>query len=80
MDPLIVVTGGTKGIGRAIVDQFVAGGFEAVVCARSVEGVSGPGLLPFAADLSARSGVDALVSYVQSVYVSATYDAGGICL
>ena len=67
MDPLIVVTGGTKGIGRAIVDRFVAGGFEAVVCARSVEGVSGPGLMPFAADLSVRSGVDALVSYVQSL-------------
>lgn len=67
MHPLIVVTGGTKGIGRAIVDRFVAGGFEAVVCARSVEGVSGPGLLPFAADLSNRAGVDALVGYVQSL-------------
>ena len=67
MNPLIVVTGGTKGIGRAITDRFVAGGFEAVVCARSVEGVQGPGLLPFAADLSVRSGVNALVSYVQSL-------------
>lgn len=67
MKPLILVTGGTKGIGRAIVDRFVAGGFEAVVCARSVEDVTGPGLLPFAADLSARSGVDALVRYVQSL-------------
>ena len=67
MNPLIVVTGGTKGIGRAIVDRFVAARFEAVVCARSVEGVSGPGLLPFAADLSVRSGVDALVEYIQSL-------------
>ena len=67
MNPLIVVTGGTKGIGRAIADRFVAGGFEAIVCARSVEGVRGPGLLPVAADLSVRSGVNALVSYVQSL-------------
>lgn len=67
MKPLILVTGGTKGIGRAIVDRFVAGGFEAVVCARSVEDVTGPGLLPFAADLSTRPGVDALVRYVQSL-------------
>lgn len=67
MNPLIVVTGGTKGIGRAIVDRFVAGGFEAVVCARSVEGVSGSGLLPFAADLATRSGVNALINYVQSL-------------
>jgi NAD(P)-dependent dehydrogenase (short-subunit alcohol dehydrogenase family) len=67
MSPLIVVTGGTKGIGRAIADRFVAGGFEAVVCARSVEGVEENGFLPFAADLSLRSGVDALVSYVESL-------------
>lgn len=67
MKPLILITGGTKGIGRAIVDRFVAGGFEAVVCARSVGDVTGPSLLPFAADLSARPGVDALVSYVQSL-------------
>ena len=67
MSPLIVVTGGTKGIGRAIADRFIAAGFEAVVCARSVEGVAGPGLLPFAADLSVRSGVDALIGYIESL-------------
>lgn len=67
MKPLIVVTGGTKGIGRAIVDRFVAEGFDAVVCARSVDDSSGPGLLPFAADLSNRNGVNALVAYVESL-------------
>ncbi len=67
MNPLIVVTGGTKGIGRAIVDRFLANGFDAVICARTVEGIAGPGLLPFAADLSARPGVDALIGYVQSL-------------
>ena len=67
MKPLIVVTGGTKGIGRAIVDTFVARGFDAVVSARSVTGVQGNGLLPFPADLSTRDGTSALVQYVQSL-------------
>ncbi|MBN8823146.1 MULTISPECIES: SDR family oxidoreductase [unclassified Spirosoma] len=67
MNPLLVVTGGTKGIGRAIADRFITEGFDAVVCARSVEGVEGPGLLPFAADLSNRSGVNALLTYIQSL-------------
>ncbi|QJW92152.1 SDR family oxidoreductase [Spirosoma taeanense] len=67
MNPLIVVTGGTKGIGRAIVDKFVAGGFDAVVCARSVDAVHGTGRLPFAADLATRQGVDELANYVRSL-------------
>lgn len=67
MNPLVVVTGGTKGIGRAIVDRFVAQGFDAVVCARSVDDIAGAGLLPFAADLSNRAGVNSLMSYVQSL-------------
>ena len=67
MHPLIVVTGGTKGIGRAIANRFVAGGFNAIVCARSIEGVVGQGILPFAADLSSRSGVNALINYIESL-------------
>ena len=67
MNPLLVVTGGTKGIGRAIADRFIREGFDAVICARSVEGVSGPNLLPIAADLSTRSGVDTLLAYIQSL-------------
>lgn len=35
MSPLIVVTGGTKGIGRAIVEKFIANGFDVVTCARN---------------------------------------------
>jgi len=67
MNPLIVVTGGTKGIGLAIVDEFVRQGFDAVVCSRNVEGVNGANRLPFAADLSTRAGVDALVDYVRTL-------------
>ena len=67
MNPLIVVTGGSKGIGRAIANRFVAEGFDAVICARSVEGIQEPGLFPCAADLSTREGVDSLLSYIHSL-------------
>jgi NAD(P)-dependent dehydrogenase (short-subunit alcohol dehydrogenase family) len=67
MNPLLVVTGGTKGIGRAIVDLFVEQGFDAVVCSRNVADVSGPNRLPFAADLSTRAGVDSLIAYVNTL-------------
>lgn len=67
MKPLIVVTGGTKGIGRAIADKFITEGFDAVICARSVEGTQGDGLLPVAADLSTRQGVNQLIGYVRSL-------------
>ena len=67
MNKLIVVTGGSKGIGRAIAELFAQRGYDAIICARSVDGISGEHLLPFTADLSTRVGVNALVGYVQSL-------------
>ncbi len=37
MNKLIVVTGGTKGIGRAVLDKFGREGFDVVTCARKQE-------------------------------------------
>lgn len=37
MRKLIVVTGGTKGIGRAIADRFAQADFDVVVCARKAD-------------------------------------------
>jgi short-subunit dehydrogenase len=37
MNKLIAVTGGTKGIGRAIVERFAKDGFDVVTCARNLK-------------------------------------------
>jgi len=37
MNKLIVVTGGSKGIGRAIIEKFATHGFDVVTCARNGE-------------------------------------------
>lgn len=37
MSKLIVVTGGTKGIGRAVAERFAQAGFDVAVCARKAD-------------------------------------------
>jgi len=39
MNNLIVITGGSKGIGKAIIERFAKEGFEIITCARSLEGL-----------------------------------------
>ena len=35
MNKLIVITGGTKGIGKAVIERFLAEGFDVATCARN---------------------------------------------
>lgn len=65
--PLAVVTGGTKGIGRAIAERLVAEGFEVVVSARTVANANALGFIPVAADLSTRSGVEVLIQAIRAL-------------
>ncbi len=37
MNPSIVVTGGSKGIGKAIIARFAAAGFDVITCARNAQ-------------------------------------------
>ena len=60
----VLVTGGTKGIGKAVVDWFIAEGAKVITSARQVD-VQMPGALLVAADLSTREGCDALIAAVQ---------------
>lgn len=78
MRKLIVVTGGSQGIGRAIISKFAAEGFDAVTCARhsadlevlkiQIEKLNpGSKLFYKQTDMSVRSEVDAFAEYIQSL-------------
>lgn len=77
MKKLVVVTGGTKGIGRALVDKFAAEGFDVVTCARNAEDLrllkeeveqsTGQSVFVFQADLSVREHVKQFCSEVRQL-------------
>lgn len=71
MNKLIVVTGGTKGIGRAVLEKFAANGFDVFTCSRTARDLdelkiqteqrfSGCRVFTFVADLGRREEVKAL--------------------
>jgi short-subunit dehydrogenase len=78
MNPLVVVTGGTKGIGRAVVERFVAGGFDVVFCARNTSDVTETErllqlqnthsqIIGKVVDISNRNDIDAFGAFVASL-------------
>lgn len=66
MNKTIVVTGGTKGIGRAIVDKFTKEGFTVLTCARTQGDNFPENVHFFKADMSKKSEVLAFADFIQS--------------
>ncbi|SJM53092.1 3-oxoacyl-ACP reductase FabG [Gulosibacter sp. 10] len=63
----VLITGGNRGIGRAIAEEFLAAGHRVAVTSRSGEG--GPeGALTVAADVTDSASVDAAFSAVEAEY------------
>jgi len=63
MDRVVLVTGGNRGIGRAIAERFVAEGYRVAVTARSGEGPEGT--LTVRADVTDAASVDAAYTEVE---------------
>lgn len=66
MNKTIVVTGGTKGIGRAIVDKFANEGFTVLTCARTEENDFPENVHFFKADMSKKAEVLAFADFVKA--------------
>jgi short-subunit dehydrogenase len=78
MSKLIVVTGGSKGIGRAILEKFASQGFDVATCSRSEKELSelrnflqqkfqGIQVFTFAADLADKSQVLAFTNFISGL-------------
>lgn len=74
MNKLLVVTGGTKGIGRAILEKFAANGFDVATCARKEADLNAlkkedrlGNLFTFQADVSKKNEVGSFVSFIKGL-------------
>ncbi len=77
MNKLLVITGGTKGIGKAIIEIFAGSGFDIVTCARNYNDLNqlkdrleeenqGINIGIFETDLSTKEGVNSFLSFIKA--------------
>ena len=77
MNPLAVITGGTKGIGKACIERFLGEGFDVITCARNANDLqqlekemsdrfSNVQLYCQAADLSLKDDLHAFIDFIIS--------------
>ena len=77
--PTIVITGGTKGLGRAFAETFATHGFDVCVCARTRGDLDAmqadwtgrfpqSRLFPYAADLSKKADVFLFAAHIRSLW------------
>lgn len=59
---VVIVTGGSRGVGRGITDGFLAAGAEVVVCARTEPDDLPDGVLFLPADVREAEGIEAVVA------------------
>jgi short-subunit dehydrogenase len=78
MSKLVIVTGGTKGIGRAVIEKFAAQGFDIATCSRTASDLEKlknvveknfPSIKVHikAADLSMKTDVDSFCQFVKEI-------------
>ena len=77
MNKLLIVTGGTKGIGKSIIERFASSGFDVMTCARNEEELrelkervelsnKGVSINVFRADLSDKQQTLAFIDFIHS--------------
>jgi short-subunit dehydrogenase len=89
MDKSIVISGGSQGIGKALVKKFLQEGFQVFTCSRSQEKLNAlsleynnPRLHTYAADLSDKKQVQAFATWVlgQSTSIEVLVNNTGVFL